>query len=138
MVKALIETQRLKIRNMNPVDLQDFYIYRSNPEVTKFQDFDVMTLQEAENFINRQKDRVFGKPGEWIQYAIENRETSMIVGDCAIKLDVNDKRIGEIGITISHLHQRKGYAKEVMIGIVNFLFMIPDFHRIVELLMPKM
>lgn len=133
MLKVLIETQRLKIRNMNPVDLQDFYIYRSNPEVTKFQGFDVMTLQEAENFINRQKDKVFGKPGEWVQYAIENSEISKIVGDCAIKLDGDDKRIAEIGITISHLHQRNGYAKEVMIAIINFLFAIPDFHRIVEI-----
>jgi|SRR6218665_102127 len=132
-MKVLIETQRLKIRNMHPVDVQDFYIYRSNPEVTKFQGFDVMTLQEAENFINRQKDKVFGKPGEWVQYGIENKETAKIVGDCAIKLDSDDARIAEVGITISHLHQKNGYAREVMVGVVNFLFAIPNFHRIVEI-----
>jgi len=107
-------------------------IYRSNPEVTKYQGFDVMTIGEADQFIHSQTDKQFGKAGEWVQYGIENKETKRIIGDCAVRLTLNDVRIAEIGITISHLHQRKGYAKETLLGLLSFLFDTKNIHRVVE------
>lgn len=128
-----ITTNRLIIRELLPTDLGDFHDYRSNPEVTKHQGFDVMDLKQAEGFIKKNAFNVFGKPGEWIQYGIENIETQKLIGDCAIKLDLYDIRIAEIGITISHLHQKKGFAKEVLTGILNFLFYKKEIHRVVEI-----
>ena len=129
---SLISTERLFIRNLIPTDLEDFYVYRSNPDVTRYQGFDVMTLEQAKVFIETQKNKMFGKPGEWVQYGIENKATKKIIGDCAVKLDQPDIRIAEIGITISHLEQRKGYAKETMSGLLEFLFTKKNIHRVVE------
>ena len=117
-----LQTNRLIIRHLELSDLADFHVYRSNPDVTKYQGFDVMTIDQAEVFIKENSIKHFGKAGEWVQYAIENKATNKLIGDCAIKLDINDARIAEIGITISHLHQKKGYAKEVLLGILEFLF----------------
>jgi len=128
-----IITERLHIRNLKSTDLKDFHFYRSNPEVTKYQGFDVMDTKHAEEFINEQINKQFGKAGEWVQYGIENKSTGKIIGDCAIKLDQNDIRIAEIGITISHLDQRNGYAKEVLLGILTFLFDSKGIHRVVEI-----
>ncbi len=71
-------------------------------------------------------------PGEWVQYAIENIQNSRLIGDCAIYLHQADSRIAEIGITVSHNFQRQGYAKEAMIGMMDFLFLEKGIHRIVE------
>ena len=128
-----ISTQRLSIRNLKRTDLTDFHTYRSNPEVTKYQGFDVMTMEQAEEFIKGQLNKEFGEAGEWVQYGIENNATGNIIGDCAIKLDQDDIRIAEIGITISHLEQKKGYAKEALLGILDFLFSSQDIHRVVEI-----
>lgn len=128
-----IKTKRLSIRALELTDLTDFHIYRSNPEVTKYQGFDVMTIEQAENFIKDNLTKNFGKAGEWVQYGIENIETSQLIGDCAIKLDPFDTRIAEIGITISHLEQQKGFAKEVLIGLLTFLFDTKEIHRVVEI-----
>jgi ribosomal-protein-alanine N-acetyltransferase len=128
-----IQTTRLNIRHLELSDLSDFHIYRSNPEVTKYQGFDVMTIEQAENFIKENSDKHFGKAGEWVQYGIENSETKRLIGDCAIKLDQYDRRIVEIGITISHLEQKKGFAKEVLLGILTFLFGTKEIHRVVEI-----
>ena len=128
-----ITTDRLQIRNLKPADLEDFYIYRSNPDITKYQGFGIMTIEQAGEFIQNQKDKQLGQAGEWVQYGIENRETKRIIGDCAIKLDQSDIRIAEIGITISHLEQKKGYAKEVLSAILTFLFNTKDIHRVVEI-----
>jgi len=128
-----ILTSRLIIRNLKPSDLDDFHSYRSNPEITRYQGFDVMSQAQAEEFIQRHTVKAFGTAGEWVQYGIERTATGQLVGDCAIKLDAEDSRVAEIGITISHLAQRNGYAKEVMLGILAFLFEEKQVHRVVEL-----
>lgn len=118
---------------MMMTDLDNFHQYRSNPEVTKYQGFDVMTKEACAEFINTQKGKQFGKAGEWVQYSIENKRTNQLIGDCAIKLDQNDTRLAEIGITISHLHHKKGYAKETLAGILDWLFENHNIHRITEI-----
>lgn len=90
-----------------------------------------MTIEQAEEFIKGQLEKEFGKAGEWVQYGIEDQATAKLIGDCAIKLDQYDTRIAEIGITISHLEQKKGYAKEVLSGILAFLFDTKEIHRVV-------
>ena len=121
------------IRNLIPSDLTDFHAYRSNPDVTKYQGFDVMTLEECEAFIEAQKEKLFRKPGEWVQYAIADRSSDQLLGDCAIKLQEMDSRISEVGITISPGRQNKGYAKEALIGIMSFLFEKQGIHRVQEI-----
>ena len=127
-----IRTARLHIRNLKEKDLNDFYVYRSNPEIVKYQDFDIMSFEKAKTFIVAQKDRSFGVPGQWVQYGIEKKTSGKIIGDCAVRLEESDTRIAEIGITISHLHQKNGYAKEAMLGLIDFLFAVKKIHRIVE------
>jgi [ribosomal protein S5]-alanine N-acetyltransferase len=133
MERLYIQTPRLNIRHLELSDLDNFHIYRSNPEVTKHQGFDVMTIEQAEAFINENSTKNFGKEGEWTQYAIEDNKTSQLIGDCAIKLDQYNTGIAEVGITISHLKQQKGYAKEVLLSILTFLFDTKKIHRVVEI-----
>ena len=128
-----IHTNRLIIRNLMISDLNNFHQYRSSPEVTKYQGFDVMTKEACADFINSQADKQFGKAGEWVQFAIENKETNQLIGDCAIKLDQYDIRLAEVGMTISDLHQKKGYAKEVLTGILDWLFESQNIHRVTEI-----
>ena len=127
-----ISTRRLNIRNLIETDLPDFHIYRSNPDVTRYQGFEVFTIEEAARFIASQTEKEFGTPGDWVQFGIENNATGKIIGDCAIRLHRHDPRIGEIGITISHLEQQKGYAKETLLGILTYLFDKCELHRVVE------
>lgn len=128
-----IQTTHLNIRHLELSDLSDFHIYRSNPEVTKYQGFDVMTIEQAEKFIKDNSTKHFGNAGEWVQYGIENIAARQLIGDCAIKLDRYNTRIAQIGITISHLEQKKGFAKEVLLGILAFLFDTKEIHRVVEI-----
>lgn len=127
-----IHTSRLHIRNMSLSDLDHFYAYRSDPEVTKYQGFDVMNKDACLTFISQQINKPFGHPGEWVQYTLEDQQSGQLIGDCAIRLDAFDPRLAEIGITISTLHQRKGYAKEAMRGILKFLFETEHIHRVTE------
>lgn len=115
-------------------DLDNFYFYRSNLDVTKYQGFDVMNMQDASDFINMQKDKLFDKPDDWVQYGIENKATKQLIGDCAIKLSCFTNGTASIGITITPTEQKKGFAKEVLLGILHFLFDKKNTHRVVETL----
>jgi [ribosomal protein S5]-alanine N-acetyltransferase len=130
--KILLHTKRLKVRNLKESDLDEFYAYRSNPEITRYQGFNTFSREESLNFIQEHSKKMLILPGEWIQFAIEDNYHQKLVGDCAIYLHQADSRIAEIGITISHLHQRQGYARETMLGLMDFLFMSKGIHRIVE------
>lgn len=132
MARPLIETDRLLVRNLQLTDLDDFHSYRSNPEVAKYQGFDVFTIDQARDFILEHAEKKFGTPGEWVQFGIENKTSGRLIGDCAIKLDGHDPRLGEIGMSISPAEQKKGYAKEALLGILDFLFSREDFHRVTE------
>lgn len=127
-----LQTPRLKIRMLVPSDLNDFHEYRSNPEVVKFQGFDVMTLEEAATFIYKNAKLPFQEAGEWVQYAIEHRETGKLIGDCALKLDASPAQQAEIGITISHKFQKQGFATETLEGLLQLLFAEKTLHRVVE------
>jgi len=82
--KLHIQTARLLIRHLVVSNLKDFHSYRSNPEVTKHQGFDIMDKTQTASFIIDNATKFFGTPGEGIQYAIENKETNTLIGDCAI------------------------------------------------------
>jgi RimJ/RimL family protein N-acetyltransferase len=133
MERLVLESPRLLIRNLRLADLPPFHEYRSNPEVMRYQGFDTFTKQEAEDFIKDQRNRLFGKPGEWVQFGLELKKSGAIIGDCAIRYKDTEKRIGEIGITMSHLEQGKGFATEVMKCIMTYLFDEKGIHRIEEI-----
>jgi len=82
MASLTIQTSRLKIRPLCLADLADFHVYRSNPEVTKYQGFEVMNLEEAEAFIQSNPKGGEEKVGDWVQYGIEKNSTGQLIGDC--------------------------------------------------------
>jgi len=131
MEKLVLSTGRLVVRNLHSSDVEDFHRYRSNPDVTRYQGFDVMNRAEAASFILEQADQPFGQPGAWVQYGIALAGSGHLVGDCGLYLD-KDLQQAQIGITISHLEQKKGYAKEALLGIMAFLFEVRGIHRITE------
>jgi RimJ/RimL family protein N-acetyltransferase len=127
-----LETPRLYIRPLVLDDLADFYDYRSKPEVAQYQGFDVFSWEEAKRFIEENSTKSYGTAGEWVQYAIESKLSGRLLGDCAIQLYPNDVRIAQVGLSIHPQEQQKGYAKEALSGILDFLFANLGIHRVVE------
>ena len=129
----ILETNRLLLRNLQESDLDDFLFYRSNPEITQYQNFDTYNKKQAEEFILSQKKRRFGIEAQWIQLAIilksDAESDNKLIGDCAVKLQEDT---AEIGCTISHQFQKKGYAKEVLLMLMKYLFEERNIRRIVE------
>jgi [ribosomal protein S5]-alanine N-acetyltransferase len=127
-----LQSERLLLRNLTETDLDDFLAYRSDPEVARYQGFEPYDRQQAADFIASQKNKAFGIPGEWLQLGIIEKESNRLIGDCAVKLQEHEPRIAELGCTISPSFQKKGYAREILLRLMRFLFEENEIHRIVE------
>lgn len=123
-------TPRLLIRPLSIRDASDFFAYRSDPEVTKFQSFHSSTLEDAQNLIRSMEGRNSWKKGEWLQLAIEHLADKKVVGDLGIKPEGYDERVVEVGITLSKPYQGQGIAKEAMGVVIQALFEKHAAHRV--------
>src|SRR3954452_17382511 len=107
-----LDSPRLLLRHFKDADLPIFHAYRNDPEVARFQSWQQPTEDQARAFIDEMKTLQPGVPGEWFQFAVELKETGLLIGDLAMKVDREEPRQAEIGYTFAHEHQGKGYATE--------------------------
>jgi len=117
-----LTTHRLRIRNLRESDLDAFHAYRSDPAVTRYQGFEPMSRQEARDFLHEMATAAYGKPGDWVQFGIADRETNQLLGDCALKPDAQDPRMAEIGLTLAPSAQGRGLATEALRALIGWLF----------------
>ena len=127
-----LESERLILRRLAYSDLAPFLAYRNDPEVARYQDWESYTEREALDFIREMSSSEPGTPGEWFQFAIELKETSTLLGDCALKVE-EDGRQAEVGFTLSREHQGKGYASEAISCLLDYAFGVLGLHRIVAI-----
>jgi RimJ/RimL family protein N-acetyltransferase len=125
-----LETDRLILRNLRESDLDAFVAYRSDPKICEFQGVAPITRENAELYIEEQKNAEFGKAGERFQIAVELKSENKIIGDILLKQESGNARIVECGISFSSAYHGKGLAKEALVKIFSYLFEEKNVHRI--------
>jgi RimJ/RimL family protein N-acetyltransferase len=124
-------TARLRLRPFSRDDLPAFVAYRARPEVALYQSWTpAYSMTDAERFYSEQKSVAFGRPGEWVQLAIEDRVTGALCGDCAVKLLDTQPATAELGVTLDPGHQSCGIATEALSMVVGHLINDLDLHRV--------
>ena len=124
-------TERLRLRPFEADDLETFVAYRSDPEVARYQSWDrSYSMTEAESFLRSQRRLVFGRPGEWLQLAIVDRESGTVYGDCAVRILTDQPATAELGVTLARANQGRGVATEALAAVVTELFDRRGMHRV--------
>jgi RimJ/RimL family protein N-acetyltransferase len=127
-----LHTQRLLLRNFIASDLEAFLTYRNDPEVAKYQSWSIpYSREKGEAFIREMQDVHAPKQGDWLQLALELKETGALIGDVAFGIKVDDIRQATVGFTIASAYWQNGYATEAMIALLDYLFEDVDMHRVV-------
>jgi RimJ/RimL family protein N-acetyltransferase len=122
-------TERLRLRRFRPEDAVAFAAYRSDPEIARFQSWDVPYPQErAAALIAEFGADDPGAPG-WFQYAVELATEGTLIGDVGVNLDDNLMQ-AEIGFTLAAAYQGHGYALEAVRGMLDHLFTERGLHRV--------
>jgi RimJ/RimL family protein N-acetyltransferase len=107
--------------------------YRNDPEVARYQSWEGITESEAHEFIQDMKEIQPWAPGEWVQIAIELKETGLLVGDCALKIADDDERQAEIGYTLSRAYQGRGIGSEAVTCVLEYAFASLGLHRVIAI-----
>lgn len=114
-----LHTERLVIRLLRSDDAAAFAAYRNDPEVARFQAWDLpYTEDDARALIADQADRDDLVAGSWTQLAVEHE--GRVVGDVCAGLDEHSG-VAEIGFTLAPEHQGRGYATEAALALVTDL-----------------
>ncbi len=128
-----LETSRLRLRQFGDADLHLFIAYRNDPTVARYQSWEGISEVEARAFLQEQKEIQPGLPGQWSQIAIELKETGMLIGDCALKIEEHDPRQAEIGYTLSRAYQGRGMAAEAVTRLLEYTFESLGLHRVIAI-----
>ena len=130
---AGFSTDRLVMRDFTEQDLPAFAEYRNDPDIARYQSWESYDMTNAKAFFETQQALSFGEAGSWYQIAIADKQTNKLVGDCVIHfIEGNDEDPQvELGFTLAPENQGKGFAKEVMSALLEFIFNDLNKRRII-------
>jgi [ribosomal protein S5]-alanine N-acetyltransferase len=122
-----IETERQILRKPRMGDAFVLFIaYMQDPEVTRYTTWRPhQQLQEAENFIRNSISA--WENGIRFPFVITLREKDQPFG--MIDLHIRGCTVG-LGYVIARFHQRKGYATEATLAVINWAFQQPTIYRV--------
>lgn len=124
-----VQTERLVLRPLQCSDLACFAAYRADPALARYQGWTPMSHEEARDFIADMLATPTVVVGAWHQMAIATRDGDKLLGD--IGLCFREDGEAEIGFTLAHEAQGKGYATEALRGLAQQLLRLPEVTRIV-------
>jgi len=133
----LITLERLMLRPIQLADSASIFIYRSNSTVNQFQGWIPKTVDDVHDFITDRTSPEINVPGSWFQFAIVKKEINEIIGDVGVHFSDSDEFQVELGISLSQIHQGKGFATEALIGVINYLFNRMHKNRITASIDPR-
>ncbi|HEY0638108.1 MAG TPA: GNAT family N-acetyltransferase [Pseudonocardiaceae bacterium] len=129
-----LRTARLTLRAFAAADAPVLNAYRNDPEVARYQDWDLPVAPEATaGFVARQAGVDGPRAGEWVQLALDHE--GELVGDFAVGLDPLGG-LATVGYSLRTEHQGRGYATEALAALVDALF-ARGVHRVGATLDPE-
>lgn len=108
-----METERLILRRYKIEDLLDFYEYISSETVVKYEPYKPMTLEQAEEELNKRIEN-----DEFI--AVELKENHKLIGN--VYLGKRDFHALELGYVFNNLYGKQGYATEACKELIRQAF----------------
>ncbi|NPD68484.1 GNAT family N-acetyltransferase [Lichenicola cladoniae] len=127
---AGLTSQRLILRPLLASDAAGLCGYRSDPQVARYQSWTGFDEADAIALIAEQEDLEPDLPGTWLQLALIETASNMMVGDCGLHFLESDTNQVELGITLSRSHQRQGYGAEAVRRVLVYLFDELGKHRV--------
>lgn len=132
--RRTLPTPRLRLRPLRLADAAALAELRDHPEVARHQSWDRYSEDDARALILSVADRQPGTPGQWFQWGITLPASASaperLIGDCGLKIDGDEPRLGVIGYTLGRPHQRQGLATEAVRAVLNHAFHQLGLHRV--------
>ena len=130
----ILETPRLRLRQMVTADAEDIFRIFADDEVTFYYDFETFTsVEEAHSLIDRQNERFNRKEG--LRWGITFKEQNIVIGTCGLMITAYNRQ-GGIGYDLAKPYWRQGIMFEVLEAVIKFGFETADLNRFQALVIP--
>lgn len=125
----VLETPRLRLRQLEPADAPALFGLFSDPAVTRYYDLDTFTdPAEADELLERFRRRYVAGIG--IRWALEYKDApGQAIGTCGYNLWLRDSRRGLLGYDLGAAHWLRGLMTEALEAVLHFGFGTLDLNR---------
>jgi ribosomal-protein-alanine N-acetyltransferase len=125
----VIETERLRMRQTMPEDLDFLFFLRSHNDVMKY--IDRPFAKSKQDIIEMYEKMCAGvKDNTAIPWHIEEKESGKPAGQIGFYRNDPGNHRGEVGYMLSPEQQGKGFAGEALKAVLNYGFNDVKFHSI--------
>jgi RimJ/RimL family protein N-acetyltransferase len=115
-------TPRLLLRRSLPEDAGTISVYRSDPEVHRYQGWERTDHAGVRAEIEDMAGRHPGEHGGWVQLSVQERASGALVGDVGLSRAEGEPGVIKVGYTIDPAFQSRGYATEAIAALVAYAF----------------
>jgi RimJ/RimL family protein N-acetyltransferase len=127
-----LHTDRLELRPFSVDDLEDAYVYMSDPAVVRYLYWQVRDRDEVRAFLtDRALQGALEREGDRLTLALVLPLTGQVVGEVMLSWTSRENRQGEIGFVLNPAFQGNGYAREAALVVLALGFDKLGLHRIV-------
>lgn len=118
-MKPILETERLLLRELNPDDAGDFFNLNENPNVIKYTgDKAFQNIDEAREFLENYQNYRLNGYGRW---AVMSKENNEFVGWCGLKYNSSTDET-DVGFRFFEHYWNKGFATESAGACIDYGF----------------
>ncbi|WP_155590823.1 GNAT family N-acetyltransferase [Lysinibacillus cavernae] len=125
----ILETERLRLRELTQEDAPAIFRCFSNEAVTRYYGQEpFVDKQQAEQLVKQFANNFEGKRG--IRWGIERKDTNEVIGTIGFHLWLAAHKRAEIGYEIHPDYWRQGYTKEAVQKAITYGFEHLNLNRI--------
>jgi [ribosomal protein S5]-alanine N-acetyltransferase len=124
-----IELQRVRLRRIEPSDVDAFFAIYSDAEVCRYLSHPPFTERaQAEAWLAR----VFAgqERGSSLQLAVERKQDGAMIGTCTLFNCHQESRRAEIGYALDRSHWGAGYMHETLVALIDLAFGTVGLNRL--------
>lgn len=123
-----LETERIKLRKIQPTDAEDMFEYASDTDVTRYLSYDHKEIEETQKYIEKKQNQY--ALGQCMIWGAEYKENKKYIGAFGFTHWSPEDGCAEIAYTLSQKYWGKGIAKEIASKIMEFGFDKMELNRI--------
>ncbi len=130
----IAETDRCRIRETTPEDVEEFYRIYSDPAITRYMDGLYPDVEQEKQYIREYIEKVYTFYGFGVWTVVE-KESGAVIGRAGLSY-----RVGfddpELGLLLGVPWQGRGYAREVCRAVLDYAWTALEFDCVQALVEP--
>jgi RimJ/RimL family protein N-acetyltransferase len=116
-----LETQRLRLRPYRHSDWEQIHRYASIPEFSQYDVWGPNTEDDTKKFVADCIAKLSEDPVQRYEFVVE-KANGAVIGGCSLKRSKEDPNLAGLGYAINPDYQRKGFATEAAVALIQFAF----------------